>query len=117
MSDGEKVLLYVYDLTNGLARSLSPMLLGRQVGTKVSQLSGPVDLPSAMRSLLRSTRYTIRVWLLEASSISSGEASSAASLGKLPSVPRCGRLSSGGWDVETGDRAFKRCRSELYSAL
>ncbi|GLC39737.1 hypothetical protein PLESTM_000934700 [Pleodorina starrii] len=31
MSDGEKVLLYVYDLTNGLARSLSPMLLGRQV--------------------------------------------------------------------------------------
>ncbi|GFR40054.1 hypothetical protein Agub_g592 [Astrephomene gubernaculifera] len=31
MSSGEKVLLYVYDLTNGLARSLSPMLLGTQI--------------------------------------------------------------------------------------
>ncbi|GIL46232.1 hypothetical protein Vafri_3262 [Volvox africanus] len=31
MADGEKVILYVYDLTNGLARSLSPMLLGQQI--------------------------------------------------------------------------------------
>ncbi|GIL71498.1 hypothetical protein Vretimale_2636 [Volvox reticuliferus] len=31
MSDEEKVLLHVYDLTNGLARSLSPMLLGQQI--------------------------------------------------------------------------------------
>ncbi|KAG2500934.1 hypothetical protein HYH03_000759 [Edaphochlamys debaryana] len=28
---GEKVKLHVYDLTNGMARSLSPMLLGRQI--------------------------------------------------------------------------------------
>ena len=29
--DGEKVQLYVYDLSNGLARQLSPMLLHKQV--------------------------------------------------------------------------------------
>lgn len=29
--DGEKVQLYVYDLSNGLARQLSPMLLNKQV--------------------------------------------------------------------------------------
>ena len=28
--DGEKVQLYVYDLSNGLARQLSPMLLNKQ---------------------------------------------------------------------------------------
>jgi len=29
--EGEKVQLYVYDLSNGLARQLSPMLLNKQV--------------------------------------------------------------------------------------
>ncbi|PNW75899.1 hypothetical protein CHLRE_12g555850v5 [Chlamydomonas reinhardtii] len=29
--DGEKVWLYVYDLTNGMAATFSPMLLGRQI--------------------------------------------------------------------------------------
>ena len=29
--NGEKVQLYVYDLSNGLARQLSPMLLNKQV--------------------------------------------------------------------------------------
>ena len=31
--NGEKVQLYVYDLSNGLARQLSPMLLKKQVLT------------------------------------------------------------------------------------
>lgn len=30
-SSGEKVYLYVYDLSRGLARSLSPSLIGRQI--------------------------------------------------------------------------------------
>ena len=28
---GDKVRLYVYDLTQGMAKQLSPMLLGKQV--------------------------------------------------------------------------------------
>lgn len=32
MAEGRSVQLYVYDLTQGMARSLSPMLLGKQVG-------------------------------------------------------------------------------------
>jgi len=28
---GERVLLYIYDLSGGLARSLSPSLIGRQI--------------------------------------------------------------------------------------
>ena len=30
--EGEDVLLYVYDLSNGLAAAMSPQLLGKQVG-------------------------------------------------------------------------------------
>ena len=33
--DGEVVQLYVYDLSNGLARQLSPMLLKKQVSKSV----------------------------------------------------------------------------------
>jgi len=29
--NGERVLLYIYDLSRGLARSLSPSLIGRQI--------------------------------------------------------------------------------------
>ncbi len=29
--EGESVKLYIYDLTQGLARAMSPMLLGRQI--------------------------------------------------------------------------------------
>lgn len=32
MSDEHPVKLYVYDLTNGMARAFSPMLLGEVVG-------------------------------------------------------------------------------------
>lgn len=28
---GEKVLLYVYDITGGMARAMAPMLLGMEV--------------------------------------------------------------------------------------
>lgn len=34
-SDGEQVQLYVYDLSNGLARQLSPMLLNKQVRVSI----------------------------------------------------------------------------------
>ena len=34
-ADGEKVQLYVYDLSNGLARQLSPMLLNKQVCSRL----------------------------------------------------------------------------------
>jgi desumoylating isopeptidase 1 len=31
MEEGERVFLYIYDLSGGLARSLSPSLIGRQL--------------------------------------------------------------------------------------
>ena len=37
--DGEVVQLYVYDLSNGLARQLSPMLLNKQVGQAVANFA------------------------------------------------------------------------------
>ena len=68
--DGEKVQLYVYDLSNGLARQLSPMLLNKQVfAASVLTLIDPAAGHGQLKAVLgvcRSTASGTQLLLWEA---------------------------------------------------
>ena len=60
---GEKVQLYVYDLSNGLARQMSMALIGKQVGVRSSGYSAVSCSNLLLSSSLCSSRVCgIRLW-------------------------------------------------------
>ena len=106
MTTGELVQLYIYDLSGGLARAFSPMLLGKQVNPVIMFDSNSYWLDMRVcerRSVLksrfeycRSTACGTPPWLLGAWSTTTAMASTLPCPGPLPAARPCKRLIWGG---------------------